>query len=50
MAPSGRNAGYVNAGLWTPPDDVEAQLGQKAGARLNAELAVSPQGGVRHHR
>lgn len=39
---SGRNAGYVNAGLWTPPDDVEAQLGQKAGARLNAELAVSP--------
>lgn len=39
---SGRNVGLVNAGLWTPPDEVEQLLGQKAGARLNAELAAAP--------
>jgi glycine/D-amino acid oxidase-like deaminating enzyme len=27
---SGRNVGLVNAGLWTPPDDIEATLGQAA--------------------
>ncbi len=40
---SGRNVGYVNAGLWTPPDDVEALLGKLVGARLNAILANGPQ-------
>jgi glycine/D-amino acid oxidase-like deaminating enzyme len=39
---SGRNAGLVNAGLWTPPDAVEALLGAEAGARLNAALAAGP--------
>lgn len=39
---SGRNVGLVNAGLWTPPDDVEARIGTDAGARLNAALATGP--------
>ena len=39
---SGRNVGLVNAGLWTPPDDIEQLLGTDAGARLNAELAAAP--------
>lgn len=40
---SGRNVGLVNAGLWTPPDDIEAMLGADAGKRLNAALAEGPQ-------
>ncbi|OWV40931.1 NAD(P)/FAD-dependent oxidoreductase [Mameliella alba] len=39
---SGRNVGLVNAGLWTPPDQVEEKLGQTAGAALNATLAEGP--------
>ncbi len=39
---SGRNVGLVNAGLWTPPDQVEEKIGQKVGARLNATLAEGP--------
>ncbi|WP_425101898.1 NAD(P)/FAD-dependent oxidoreductase [Tropicibacter sp. S64] len=39
---SGRNVGLVNAGLWTPPDQVEDKLGQTAGAALNATLAEGP--------
>lgn len=39
---SGRNSGYVNAGLWTPPDDVEAILGREVGERLNSALGRSP--------
>jgi glycine/D-amino acid oxidase-like deaminating enzyme len=39
---SGRNVGLVNAGLWTPPDDVERLLGAEAGRRLNAALAAGP--------
>lgn len=39
---SGRNVGLVNAGLWTPPDEVEAALGTAAGQRLNAALAQAP--------
>ncbi|MFC0158416.1 FAD-dependent oxidoreductase [Mameliella alba] len=39
---SGRNVGLVNAGLWTPPDQVEEKLGQTAGAALNAMLAEGP--------
>lgn len=39
---SGRNVGYVNAGLWTPPDEVEEILGLKVGKRLNSVLADGP--------
>jgi len=39
---SGRNVGLVNAGLWTPPDQVERKLGRVAGARLNSALASAP--------
>ncbi|MBE1295421.1 MAG: FAD-dependent oxidoreductase [Rhodobacteraceae bacterium] len=39
---SGRNVGLVNAGLWTPPEQVEEKLGKEAGARLNAALAEGP--------
>jgi glycine/D-amino acid oxidase-like deaminating enzyme len=39
---SGRNVGLVNAGLWTPPDDVEKTLGKTTGGRLNALLASGP--------
>ncbi|HOV03134.1 MAG TPA: FAD-binding oxidoreductase [Kaistiaceae bacterium] len=39
---SGRNVGLVNAGLWTPPDEVEAVLGAETGRRLNAILAAGP--------
>ncbi|MCO4836652.1 MAG: FAD-binding oxidoreductase [Oceanospirillaceae bacterium] len=40
---SGRNVGLVNAGLWTPPDEVEKILGQTAGIKLNHALAAAPQ-------
>ena len=39
---SGRNVGLVNAGLWTPPDEVETILGQVAGSKLNHALAAAP--------
>ncbi|SMO51430.1 Glycine/D-amino acid oxidase [Thalassovita litoralis] len=39
---SGRNVGLANAGLWLPPDQVMAQMGQQAGIRLNAVLAEGP--------
>ncbi|MCV2864477.1 NAD(P)/FAD-dependent oxidoreductase [Albidovulum sediminicola] len=39
---SGRNVGLVNAGLWTPPDEVEAALGATEGQCLNAALAAGP--------
>jgi glycine/D-amino acid oxidase-like deaminating enzyme len=39
---SGRNVGLVNAGLWTPPDQVEEKLGQTRGAHLNETLAGGP--------
>jgi glycine/D-amino acid oxidase-like deaminating enzyme len=40
---SGRNVGLVNAGLWLPPQDVCAALGQAQGTRLNTALAAAPQ-------
>lgn len=40
---SGRNVGLVNAGLWTPPDQVEEKIGLEAGQRLNADLATGPE-------
>ncbi|WP_420392224.1 NAD(P)/FAD-dependent oxidoreductase [Acuticoccus sp.] len=39
---SGRNVGLVNAGLWLPPDDVEAALGPEEGRALNDALAGAP--------
>lgn len=39
---SGRNVGLVNAGLWTPPDEVEKLIGQEAGRRLNEVLSRGP--------
>jgi len=39
---SGRNVGLVNAGLWTPPDEVEETLGQQSGQKLNSALAAAP--------
>jgi glycine/D-amino acid oxidase-like deaminating enzyme len=39
---SGRNAGLVNAGLWLPPQDIRAKLGEKRGAFLVKELGDAP--------
>lgn len=39
---SGRNVGYVNAGLWTPPDEVEKLVGKESGQKLNSLLADGP--------
>ncbi len=39
---SGRNVGLVNAGLWTPPADVEQILGAQDGRKLNAHLSSGP--------
>ncbi|MBD8641574.1 NAD(P)/FAD-dependent oxidoreductase [Sphingomonas sp. CFBP 13733] len=39
---SGRNVGLVNAGLWTPPDEIIDRLGTAAGERLITELNVGP--------
>lgn len=40
---SGRNVGLVNAGLWLPPEDVIATMGEGAGTRLMAALAAGPE-------
>jgi glycine/D-amino acid oxidase-like deaminating enzyme len=40
---SGRNVGYVNAGLWLDPDEVERRAGREHGARLVAELGQAPE-------
>lgn len=39
---SGRNVGLVNAGLWTPPDEVEGKIGKTTGRQLNELLAGGP--------
>ncbi len=39
---SGRNVGLVNAGLWTPPDQVEEKIGKDVGVLLNETLAAGP--------
>lgn len=39
---SGRNVGLVNAGLWMPPNEVEATLGFEAANRLYQSLAQAP--------
>ncbi len=40
---SGRNVGLVNAGLWLPPESIQAQLGKPAADRLNDALMAGPQ-------
>lgn len=39
---SGRNVGLVNAGLWLPPQDVRAKLGESRGADLIKTLGEAP--------
>ncbi|MEM7427056.1 MAG: FAD-binding oxidoreductase [Pseudomonadota bacterium] len=39
---SGRNAGLLNAGLWLPPQDVRAQLGEETGARFIKAFGEAP--------
>ncbi|WP_420409882.1 NAD(P)/FAD-dependent oxidoreductase [Hoeflea sp.] len=39
---SGRNVGLLNAGLWLPPQDVRARLGEREGARLIDILGEAP--------
>ena len=40
---SGRNVGLVNAGLWLPPQDVRAKLGEACGAGLIELLGAAPE-------
>jgi glycine/D-amino acid oxidase-like deaminating enzyme len=40
---SGRNVGLVNAGLWLPPQDVRAKLGEDRGAALIGTLGEAPE-------
>lgn len=39
---SGRNVGYVNAGLWIPPEDIVKALGKSDGERVNHILGGAP--------
>ncbi|MDE4097206.1 NAD(P)/FAD-dependent oxidoreductase [Phaeobacter gallaeciensis] len=39
---SGRNVGLANAGLWLPPEDINAEIGEAAGRRLSDLLAGAP--------
>ncbi|HEX8595426.1 MAG TPA: FAD-binding oxidoreductase [Pseudomonas sp.] len=39
---SGRNVGLVNAGLWIPPDEIEAGFGEAIGSQLNQMLGAAP--------
>ncbi|APG49097.1 NAD(P)/FAD-dependent oxidoreductase [Phaeobacter porticola] len=39
---SGRNVGLVNAGLWLPPEEINAKLGNADGTRLSKLLASAP--------
>lgn len=40
---SGRNVGLANAGLWLPPEDINAELGAETGSRLSQLLAGAPE-------
>ncbi|MDP2146928.1 MAG: FAD-binding oxidoreductase, partial [Pseudomonas sp.] len=39
---SGRNVGLVNAGMWIPPDEIEAGFGTAVGSQLNRMLGAAP--------
>ncbi|MEM6462641.1 MAG: FAD-binding oxidoreductase [Pseudomonadota bacterium] len=40
---SGRNVGFVNAGLWLPPKEVQTRLGKAEGASLIDQLSEMPE-------
>ena len=39
---SGRNVGLVNAGLWLPPQDIQAEIGKERGAEFVRVLGEMP--------
>lgn len=39
---SGKSVGYVNAGTWARPDDLNKQLGEVDGERLTTALGLAP--------
>ncbi len=39
---SGRNVGLVNAGLWLPPQDIKAEIGERRGAEFVRVLGEMP--------
>ena len=39
---SGRNVGLANAGLWLPPEEINARLGAEVGNRLSQALGQAP--------
>lgn len=39
---SGRNVGLVNPGVWLPPQDVRAELGEEYGARFIDMMSTAP--------
>ena len=39
---SGRNVGFVNAGTWARPDDLNLAMGEEAGERLGTALGNAP--------
>lgn len=39
---SGRSVGFVNAGTWSRPDDLNIYLGEEAGHRLTTALNLAP--------
>jgi hypothetical protein len=43
---SGRNVGLVNAGMWIPPDDIEAGFGEAVGSQLNRMLGRRAGAGI----
>lgn len=50
---SGRNVGLANAGLWLPPNDIIAALGEKDGSHLLAMLSTAPDrvfGNIERHQ
>lgn len=40
---SGRNVGLVNAGVWLPPDDLTAALGETYGPRYTQRFGAAPE-------
>lgn len=40
---SGRNVGLCNAGLWLPPEEINARLGDQVGGQLSAMLGGAPE-------
>lgn len=47
---SGRNVGLVNAGMWIPPDEIEAGFGEAVGSQLNRDVGRGAVAGVQPDR